>query len=215
MSHAINQSTLQDCFILGDNSLLTGYGGKEQRMQDTIDIQRAMNDAINSDDRCSWYAIHTKPCQEERTVDNLTAWKVETMVPWLEKRRGLGSRQPLFPSYIFARFDAAQMLHKISFTRGVSYVVSFGGTPAVIPGDIISTIRARMDEQGIVRIAPSVRPGDRVVIQAGPLQTFIGIFEKELTGNERIQILLTSVAFSARVEVPICDVAPAGVAKKI
>ena len=166
-----------------------------------------MSELINSGNADFWYAIHTKPCQEERTVENLMAWEIETMVPWLAKRRGFGSKQPLFPSYVFARFDAAQMLHKISFTRGVSYVVSFGGAPAVIAEDIIDAIRSRMNEQGIVRLVPSVRPGDSVVIQSGPLQNFVGVFENELTGSERIQILLTSVAFSVRVEVPICEVA--------
>jgi transcriptional antiterminator RfaH len=172
-------------------------------------FMRAMSDSNHFGNECRWYAIHTKPCQEERVVENLTAWSIETIAPWLEKRRAFGSRQPLFPSYVFAQFDAAQMFHKVSFTRGVSYVVSFGGVPAAIPEDIMKAIRARMNEQGIVRPVPAVRPGDTVVIESGPLQKFIGVFEKEVAGSERIRILLTTVAFSARVEVSISDVAPA------
>lgn len=38
--------------------------------------------------------------------------------------------QPLFPCYIFARFDP--FAHSIKTMPGVSYVLAFGGIPAVI-----------------------------------------------------------------------------------
>jgi transcriptional antiterminator RfaH len=174
-----------------------------------------MNDAFDDGNVHCWYAIHTKPCQEERVVDNLMTWSIETVAPWLERRRAFGSRQPLFPSYVFARFDAARMLHKICFTRGVSYVVSFGGVPATVPEKIIEALRTRMNEQGVVRLTPSFSPGDTVVIQSGPMQNFVGVFEEKLSGSERVRILLTNVAFSARLEVEISDVSPACSAKKL
>jgi transcriptional antiterminator RfaH len=158
----------------------------------------------------SWYVIHTKPCQEERAVENLAAWGVETLAPWLDKRRTFGSKQPLFPSYIFARFDAAQMLYKVNFTRGVSCVVNFGGAPAVVGEDIMAALRSRMNEDGFVRLERTFRPGDAVVIQSGPLRNLVGIFQTKLTGSERVQILLTSVAFKARVEVDPSELAPTG-----
>jgi transcriptional antiterminator RfaH len=119
-----------------------------------------------------------------------------------------GSRrgQQLFPGYIFARFEGIKMLHNIRFTRGVAYVVSFGGLPAPVSDEVIGEIEARMDQNGIVRNAPALNPGDEVVIYSGILRNFVGVFERELPGSKRVQILLNSVAYSARVEVSRLEV---------
>lgn len=148
----------------------------------------------------SWYAIRTKPRQEERAVENLRLWGVPTLAPKLE--RISGQRQsPLFPGYIFARFEGIQMLHNIQFTRGVAYVVAFGGVPAAIADEVIDEIYARMDNGGVVRHAPVLKPGDEVAIQSTLLRNFRGVFERELSGSQRVQILLHTVAYSAHLEI--------------
>ena len=80
-----------------------------------------------------WYAIHAKPKQEGRAESNLLAWGVETFVPRVKERRYnriIGAAtyhiKPLFPRYLFARFKASELLHKVCFTRGISSVVGFG-----------------------------------------------------------------------------------------
>lgn len=154
----------------------------------------------------SWYAVRTKPRQEERAVENLGSWGVATLAPRI-KGNGNGRESHLFPGYIFARFDGTKMLHDIHFTRGVAYVVSFGGVPAVINDELIQEINARTDEGGLVRTVPTLSPGDTVMIRSGLLRNFAGVFERELPGSERVQILLRTVAFSARAEVSRYDVA--------
>lgn len=153
----------------------------------------------------SWYALYTKSRQEDRAAGNLAAWGIQTLVPKLRLRSSAGLLQNLFPSYIFARFDALAMLQKIRFTRGVSYVVSFGGKPAEVTDEIIAAIYRRIDDKGIVCDTASFKPGDAVVIEAGPLRDFEGMFEQELSDHERVRILLTTVAYGARVEVSKCD----------
>jgi transcriptional antiterminator RfaH len=154
----------------------------------------------------SWYAVRTKPRQEERAVENLGSWGVTTLAPRI-KGNGNGRESHLFPGYIFARFDSGKMLQDIRFTRGVAYVVSFGGVPAAISEELIQEINARTDDNGVVRIAPALSPGDTVMIRSGLLRNFVGVFERELPGSERVQILLRTVAFSARAEVSRYEVA--------
>jgi transcriptional antiterminator RfaH len=161
---------------------------------------------IFSADLQSWYVLFTKPHQENRAVENLSAWGVEALAPKLKAREGTNVLHPLFPCYVFARFNPAVMLPKIRFTRGISYVVSFGGIPAIVPDEIIEAICQRMDNTEVVREMETLRAGDSVVIESGPLREFRGVFEEELSDNERIKILLTTVAYSARVEVSKYDV---------
>ena len=155
-----------------------------------------------------WYVVHTNPKQEDRAYSNLRCWGVETLHPKLKTRRvnefsGALSyiTKPLFPRYIFAKFDARKQLAKISFTRGVHHVVSFGGQPTPVEEDVIQVLSSRIDDNGFVRLADQLKPGDKVVIKAGPLRAFEGVFERELNDNERISVLLTTISYQGRVVV--------------
>jgi transcriptional antiterminator RfaH len=165
-----------------------------------------MSAHISTGPLAAWYALHTKPRQEMRAYLNLGAWGVEAFVPWVEARARSSNPAPMFPGYIFARFDIGCFLHHILFTRGVSHVVSFGGIPAIVEEDVIATIRSRTDQHGVARAVPNLKPGDSVMVQAGPLRNLVGIFEKELPDNERIEILLATIAYSARIRISKYDV---------
>jgi transcriptional antiterminator RfaH len=108
---------------------------------------------------------------------------------------------PLFPQYLFAKFNAHNQLSKIWFTRGVHDVVSFGGHPTSVDEEIIEIIRARMDKHGFVRIEDNLKRGDQVVVKAGPLRNLIGIFERELDENQRIVILLKAISYQGHLVV--------------
>lgn len=153
-----------------------------------------------------WYLIHTKPCQEKRAAENLAVFGIETFTPWLAGRGAARIQRPLFAGYIFARFSCS-ILAKVRFTHGVSYVVAFGGRPAVVDNIVIAAIRSRIDEHGMVTHAVRFRPGDVVQVQAGPMRDFVGIFEKEMPGRQRAKILLATVAYTARVDTSIFDLA--------
>ena len=121
-----------------------------------------------------WHVLYTNPKQEERANSNLIAWGVETLHAKLKISRhneftGLPTyiTQPLFPRYIFAKFNAREQLSKILFTRGVHNVVCFGDGPACINQEIIDVIRARIDQNGFVELNNDLKPGDRVVINGG------------------------------------------------
>lgn len=159
----------------------------------------------------SWYAIRTKPCQEERAAENLEYYGIEILAPRLATKKGESRWKPFFPGYIFARFDIASKLQKVSFTRGVAHVVSFGGTPAVIQDEIIVSIRQRSDARGVIHPPSALKYGDVLVIHTGPFRSFSGMFEEEMPASERIRILLTTVAYSAHIEVSKYDVSRAAV----
>src|SRR6185295_11920843 len=155
-----------------------------------------------------WYVVHTNPKQEERANSNLVAWGVETLHPKLKTRRhneftGVPTyiTQPLFPRYLFAKFNAREQLSKILYTRGVHNVVCFGDSPASVSEEIIDVIRERIDHTGVVKARDDLKPGDRVVISAGPLRNLTGVFEREVKGNDRVMILLNAIGYQGHLEV--------------
>jgi transcriptional antiterminator RfaH len=153
-----------------------------------------------------WYALKTKPKQEERADSNLRAWGVETFFPKVNERRySPYTKEPayiikaLFPQYIFARFNADKLINKVRFTRGVQSVVSFGSIPTPVDDEIIFIIKSQIREDGFIRIGEEFKSGDKVVVKNGPLRNFIGIFEQKIKDTDRVSILLESVSYQGRI----------------
>jgi transcriptional antiterminator RfaH len=163
---------------------------------------------IESDDS-GWYAVYTKPQQESRADANLRAWNIETFAPKIREPRyneftGRPTyvTKPFFPRYIFARFSAGASLHKVCFVRGVQNVVSFGDGPVPVDAEIIKLIKARVGEDGFVKLGERLAPGDQVAVEEGPVRDLIGIFEREVSAGERVHILLTAAKYQCRLSAP-------------
>jgi transcriptional antiterminator RfaH len=157
-------------------------------------------------ENAAWYAIRTHPNQEDRANNNLVAWNVETFNPHVRKvhHNPYASAQtylskPLFPRYIFARFEVNSMLHKILYTRGVSSVVAFGGVFAPINDEIISLIQSQVCETGFVEVGEKFKAGDRVMIEDGPLKSIVGIFKRDIKASDRVLILLAAINYQGSV----------------
>jgi len=151
-----------------------------------------------------WFAIYTKPRSEGQTADTLQKAGIETLSPRIRitkfrRRRLVESVEPLFPCYIFARFDLGRHLHGISFTRGVRYVV-WKGNPIVVPEGVIGAIKDNTRDGVVVPIVQNLKEGDRVRIRDGALGGFRGIFARELNGSERVAVLLDALGFRVEVD---------------
>ena len=155
------------------------------------------------DNGVEWYAIRTKPKEEERADINLRTSQVQTFAPKLrELCSGYGGRyviKPLFSSYIFARFNVLKQLHNIKYTRGVQNVVSCGDTPIPIDDKVIDLIKDRIGENGFIRLGEELKYGDKVTIKFGPLKSLVGIFEKRIKATDRVKILLDAVSYQSHV----------------
>lgn len=164
-----------------------------------------MSNALSVDAE-QWYAVHTKPREEDRADSNLRAWRVETLSPKIKEVRynqftGRPTTfiKPLFSRYIFARFDADKLLHKVYYTRGVHSVVNICGSPIPVDDEAIEIIKTRVEEDGFVHFAEEFTPGDKVTIKDGPFMNLNGIFDRAVKDSDRVMILLTSVNFRASV----------------
>jgi transcriptional antiterminator RfaH len=153
----------------------------------------------------AWYAIRTKPRQESLAQTSLERENIETFFPKLRRRRTIRRVRkwvtgPLFPSYLFARFDVETSGRLVKYANGVTKIVSFGGNPAIVDEAIITAIRDH-SEDAVVTLPPtSFKPGEVVEIKAGPLMGLQGIFEREMSDRDRVVILLDALAKGARVQ---------------
>jgi transcriptional antiterminator RfaH len=145
-----------------------------------------------------WYLVRTKPAKERWVSDQLSAILPEVFLPMLEARaprrgRLAWSIMPLFPCYIFARFVIQEHYFNIKYMAGVQGIVSAGCDPLAVPLPVIEEIKRR-GANGIVRIQPrQFETGERVRVFEGPFHGFEAIFERYLSGAERVAILLRTV----------------------
>ena len=154
----------------------------------------------------NWYAVHTKPRQESVAQSGLQREGVETFFPKLKikrtiRRKYLWVTGPLFPCYIFARFDIGRSARLVKYANGVTNIVSFGGKPATVEEAIILSILAHCEQDIVTILPPTLKAGDHVEIQEGPFRGLHGIFERELSGSERVSILLECLGKGARAQV--------------
>src|ERR1700754_174904 len=151
-----------------------------------------------------WYVIYTKANEEDRADRNLAAWGLETFCPRIKKKqlnefsgKATYFSRFLFPRYIFARFDAEALLHKVSNSRGVQRVLNIDYVPVPVDDEIVALIQSRVAEDGFVSLDESFRRGDEVRIKDGSLKGINGIFDRTMKDKGRVMILLTAINYQA------------------
>jgi transcriptional antiterminator RfaH len=154
-----------------------------------------------------WYVVRARPKQEDRADFNLRTLDIETFNPKLRERRSdpclnqpRYSNKPLFPGYIFARFEAENMLNKVCFTRGVRSVVNFGNGPVQVDEGAIHFIKSYVNKDGYISLCEKLNSGDKVAIASGPFKDLGGIFERKVKATNRVLILLSTVGYQVHVE---------------
>jgi transcriptional antiterminator RfaH len=158
-----------------------------------------------------WYAINTKPHQEDVAEANVRRLGIETFCPRLKEERLVRQKKhtclsPLFTGYLFARFEVTEHYRYVLFSRGVKNIVAFGGEPAIVEDHLIAGIRARLQEGDVLEPASGFRCGQIVRIHEGPLRGLEAIFERETTGAQRAVLLLKALSYQVRAVVDLRNV---------
>ena len=151
-----------------------------------------------------WYVVNTKPHCETFAQANLQRLGVEVFLPMIREQKAIRSHRhealaPLFPGYLFARFEITSQFRAVSYARGVRQIVSFGAGPSIVDEAIIDSIREQAMD-GVVEVSEKdFAPGQVVRIHEGRLFGLEAIFEKKMSGTHRAVVLLKAISYQARV----------------
>ena len=160
----------------------------------------------------SWYAVNTKAQCEVSARASLDRLGVEVFLPMMREREVLRGKRgpmisPLFPRYLFAKFDVSSHLRAVTYARGVKSIVTFGSGPSMVDETIIQAIRSQATD-GVIELSEDrFSSGQIVRIQEWPLCGLEAVFEKKLDGTSRAVLLLKAISFQARVIVELQHVA--------
>jgi len=156
-----------------------------------------------------WFAIWTRSRHEKVVQEQLLRREVEAFLPtvprwsrWKDRKKKID--WPLFPGYVFARFEPDISL-PILKCSGVVSIVSFDGKPAPIPEFEIDGIRRLVESEIQFDPCPFVREGMLVEVTHGPLKGVIGRLVRK-GSHDRLVLSVDLIGRAVMVTVDAADV---------
>jgi len=151
-----------------------------------------------------WFAVQVRTQREEGVAEYLTGKAYEWFLPTYKRRKLWSDRVreihvPLFPGYLFCRFDPKDRL-PILKTPGVIQIVGYNRVPVPVDEQEIAALQ-RLVASGLPNQPwPFLAVGDKVKIESGPLRGLEGILAS-VKGNHRLVLSVTLLQRSVAVEI--------------
>jgi transcription antitermination factor NusG len=165
----------------------------------------------NPSSALGWFALQIRSRWEAPTADLLRGKGFETLLPTYTTRRKWSDRikvveSPLFPGYVFCRFDVHNRL-PILITPGVISVVGRGKSPVAVDDAEIQYIQAAIGSGIHMEPWPYVEIGERVRIKHDVLDGMEGILTS-FRGSDRVIISVTLLRRSVALEIDRSRITP-------
>jgi transcription antitermination factor NusG len=160
-----------------------------------------------------WFALQVRSRTEIGVENYLQSYGFECFLPLYTCRKRWSDRikeveAPLFPGYLFCRFNSQDRL-PILKTPGVIQIVGCNRVPIPVDHREISAIQ-RLIGSGVPNQPwPFLAVGDRVSIQSGPLRGLEGILT-DFKGNYRLILSVSLLQRSVAVEIDSAFVSSLG-----
>jgi len=157
-----------------------------------------------STDNLSWFALQVRSRWEAASAGLLRSKGLETLLPTYRTKRKWSDRfkvveSPLFPGYVFCRFDVHNRLPAL-ITPGVISVVGRGKTPMPVDDAEILSLQAAIASGLHVEPWPYVEIGERVRIKDDVLDGMEGILTS-FKGSQRVVISVSLLRRSVALEI--------------
>ena len=153
-----------------------------------------------------WFALHVNSRCEFKVHSELLERGFESFLPLRRVRRRWSDRVktldlPVFPGYLFCRFDLQHRVRVLS-VPAVARIVGTGPVPEPVSESEIRSVQLLVASKLALSPWPCVRAGQRVCIDRGPLAGVEGIIVAAREGKPRIvvSVVMLQRAVSAEVE---------------
>ena len=158
-----------------------------------------------------WFALQVRTRWESSTESLLAGKGFETFLPkYMNRVRRNGRMKdaqfPLFPGYVFCRFDPQDRL-PILVTPGVISVVSRGRLPVPLEDSELAAVQTIVQSNLPVQPWPYLEIGERVRIQDEALSGLEGILIS-FKGTHRIVVSVSLLRRSVSLEIDRARIVP-------
>ena len=159
----------------------------------------------------NWHAVQVKPKHEKVVAETLAHKGFEQFAPLYPSRRRWSDRVktvelPLFPGYVFCRFQRPERTAVLT-TPSIVSIVSFGAHPAIVEDAEIEAIQKAVRSNRPLRPWPNLPLGTTVRVTQGVLEGVTGTLVCE-RGHFRVVLSVSLVNSSVAVDVDRIDIEP-------
>jgi transcription antitermination factor NusG len=155
-----------------------------------------------------WYATFTRSRHEKQVSARLERCGIESYLPtvasthqWKDRKKRV--EEPLFPSYVFARFTL-QDVHTVLTVPGISTIVRANGLPCPIPEEELRNVQAFASAMAEAQVesepGPMVAEGEWIEVMDGPFKGVLGR-AIERRGRKRMLVGLSAVGQGMEVDI--------------
>ncbi|MBV8415634.1 MAG: hypothetical protein JO251_10545 [Verrucomicrobia bacterium] len=161
-----------------------------------------------------WYCLRSQPKHEHIAAAHLRMLAgVSVFCPRIRfkrpTRQGLAwVTEAMFPGYLFALFELAEMHRQVRYAHGVSGIVQFGGRYPTIEDKALKQLREQAGSAEIKELNYEVSQGDQVKVVQGVFVGLEAVVTQVLPAKERVRILMDFVGRKVEAEVEHGSVLP-------
>ena len=161
--------------------------------------------------KAAWYALQVRSRKESYVASQIQGQGFECLLPTYKSIRKWSDRikeleQPLFPGYLFCRFDF-QNRRPVVTTPGVLQIVGFGRTAIPVSEEEIQALQLAVASGIPKQPWPYLELGQRVRVNYGTLTGLEGILVT-LKGNHRVVLSVALLQRSVAMEVEASWLSP-------
>lgn len=178
--------------------------------------RRALNHLLASpasglESKTAWYALQVRSRKESYVASQIQGQGFECLLPTYKSIRKWSDRmkeleQPLFPGYLFCRFDF-QNRRPVITTPGVLQIVGYGKTAIPVSNEEIQALQLAVSSGIPKQPWPYLEVGQRVRVNYGTLTGLEGILVN-VKGNHRVVLSVTLLQRSVAMEVETSWLSP-------
>ena len=164
-------------------------------------------DAASAHPEVAWFCLRAQQKHEHLAARHLQQMlEVEVFHPRLRFARPFRQKkvwvtEPLFPGYLFARFDWRESLCRVRCAPGVQNVVHFGNRWPTVPDQVISEIRNAVGPEELRVVLDEITPGDEIQIVGKLFQGLRAIVTQVMPGRQRVAILMDFLGQQTTLEI--------------
>ena len=149
-----------------------------------------------------WFCVRCQTKREHIAAGHLREIEgIEVFCPRLRYRKATRRGkiwwvEPMFPGYVLAKFNIAEMERAVMFCQGVRGLVRFGSEIPAVPDSFVEALKREIsnrkgaEEPELVTLSPTIEIGDEVEVAHGPFQGMQGTVLAVPSATERVKILL-------------------------
>ena len=161
-----------------------------------------------------WFCLRAQAKREHIAVVYLRRYPgVEAFCPRVRFRKStvrgpVWFIEPMFPGYLFARFDYETFHRRVRQGNGIRGFVQFGDHFGLLPNELIEQLKAIVGANGVVEMTQTIVLGQSVKVLLGPFQGFEALVTRVMPARDRVEILIDWMGRSLRTEVDTATVLP-------